>query len=279
MKIYPFKIPKVENSSLIVQEDRDWQLYNKLHQHEEIQLSLIKKGEGRCIIGDFVGDFKEGEIYVIGSNLPHVFDNERGEEKAHMISLFFTRNSFGNGFFDLPDFIEFASFFERSKRGFVPDDNSGNYATLIDNIPSMKQLDRFTNLLYLLQGLSKIPYRSLASVLHSKSYGEEEGKRMQNIMDFTLANFDQNISLEQISSIANMTPNAFCRYFKQRTNKTYFNFLIEMRIAHACKLLRRNKDLSISEISYQSGFNNLTNFNRKFKALKALSPSEFRKKS
>ena len=91
-------------------------------------------------------------------------------------------------------------------------------------------------------------------------------------------NFHKEVSLHDIANIANMTPNAFFRYFKQRTNKTFVNFLIDIRIGNACKLLTKKNDLSITEISYKSGFNNLANFNRKFKAIKGITPSEYRKK-
>ena len=131
----------------------------------------------------------------------------------------------------------------------------------------------------ILQAISKETMVTLSSAIHRKTYGEEEGKRMRDIFEFSINNFDQNISLNQVADIANMTPNAFCRYFKQRTNKTYMNFLLDIRIGNACKLLTKKTDLSIAEISYKSGFNNLTNFNRKFKSIKGITPSEFRKKT
>ncbi|MBP9602101.1 MAG: helix-turn-helix transcriptional regulator [Lutibacter sp.] len=111
-----------------------------------------------------------------------------------------------------------------------------------------------------------------------KKYAGDEGKRMSDIFNYTMDNFQKEITLKDVSDIANMTPNAFCRYFKQRTTKTFVNFLIDIRIGNACKLLTKNNDLSITEISYKSGFNNLANFNRKFKAVKGVTPSEYKKK-
>lgn len=98
---------------------------------------------------------------------------------------------------------------------------------------------------------------------------------MGDVMDYTLNNFNNKIELEEISEVANMTTNAFCRYFKQRTNKTYFTFLNELRIEKACKLLQ-NKEYSIIEVSEKSGFKNISNFNRKFKELKERTPSAYR---
>ncbi len=99
---------------------------------------------------------------------------------------------------------------------------------------------------------------------------------MQLIFDHVMKNFQQEISLQSVADLAYMTPNAFCRYFKQRTNKTFFQFLIELRIANACKLLIYEKELPIEEVSIRSGFNNLSNFNRKFKELMKTTPNKYR---
>jgi len=279
MKVLPFKIPKPENDTLVVQEDRATMLYDKLHQHQEIQISLIKKGEGSFIIGDYVGEFSQGNIFIIGENLPHVFHNDPSDGEVHMISLFFMKSSYGDHFFDLPEFKSLNPLFQASNMGIQLKDPSEKLVYSMDRITLASKLNRFISFMEILQAISKETMPTLSSAIHRKSYGEEEGKRMRDIFEFSINNFDQNISLNQVAGIANMTPNAFCRYFKQRTNKTYINFLLDIRIGNACKLLTKKTDLSIAEISYKSGFNNLTNFNRKFKSIKGITPSEFRKKT
>lgn len=279
MKVLPFKIPKPENDTLVVQEDRATMLYDKLHQHQEIQISLIKKGEGSFIIGDYVGEFSQGNIFIIGENLPHVFHNDPSDGEVHMISLFFMKSSYGDHFFDLPEFKSLNPLFQASNMGIQLKDPSEKLVYSMDRITLASKLNRFISFMEILQAISKETMPTLSSTIHRKSYGEEEGKRMRDIFEFSINNFDQNISLNQVAGIANMTPNAFCRYFKQRTNKTYINFLLDIRIGNACKLLTKKTDLSIAEISYKSGFNNLTNFNRKFKSIKGITPSEFRKKT
>lgn len=279
MKVLPFKIPKPENATLVVQQDRVPVFYDKLHQHREIQISLIKKGEGSFIIGDYVGEFGKGDIFIIGANLPHVFHNDPDEGEAHMISLFFTKASYGDHFFKLPEFKRLDPLFQASALGIKLDTESGKLIELIESMIHKSKLNRFISFIQILQAISKEGMTPLSSAIHNKSYGEEEGKRMRDVFAFSLSNFDQNISLDQVAGIAHMTPNAFCRFFKQRTNKTYVNFLLDIRIGNACKLLSKKTDLSIAEISYTSGFNNLTNFNRKFKSIKGITPSEFRKKA
>lgn len=279
MKVLPFKIPKPENDTLVVQEDRAAILYDKLHQHQEIQISLIKKGEGSFIIGDYVGEFSQGDVFIIGENLPHVFHNDPTEGEVHMISLFFMKSSYGDHFFNLPEFKGLDPLFQASNMGIQLQDPSEKLAHSMERITLASKLNRFISFMEILQAISKETMVTLSSAIHRKTYGEEEGKRMRDIFEFSINNFDQNISLNQVADIANMTPNAFCRYFKQRTNKTYMNFLLDIRIGNACKLLTKKTDLSIAEISYKSGFNNLTNFNRKFKSIKGITPSEFRKKT
>lgn len=276
MKVLPFKIPKPENATLIVQEDQGERFYSKLHQHQEIQISLIKKGEGTFIIGDYVGEFNEGDIFVIGENLPHVFNSDESIKSVHMISLFFMKTGYGEHFFDMPEFKDLDSFFSNSALGFKLDFPSTELSDMIQTLPGISKLQLFITFFEILRLMNQSSVSTFSSAIHHKIYGEEEGNRMRNIFGYTLDHFDKSISLNEIAQIANMTPNAFCRYFKQRTNKTYVNFLLDIRIGNACKLLTKNTDLSIAEISYKSGFNNLTNFNRKFKAIKGMTPSAFR---
>lgn len=276
MKVLPFKIPKPDNATLIIQEDKTAQLYDKLHQHQEIQISWIKKGEGNFIIGDHVGGFSEGDIFMIGENLPHVFRNDPSEGSVHMISIFFMKSTYGDQFFDLEEFKHLSQLFQATSLGIKLTDQPQDLYNLIDSLSQRSKLKRFISFIDLLDSFSKSKLNILSSAIDTKSYDEEGGKRMRDIFEYTLNNFQSDINLRQIAALANMTPHAFCRYFKQRTNKTYFNFLLEIRIGNACKLLLKNSDLSIAEISFKSGFNNQTNFNRQFKSIKGITPSQFR---
>ncbi len=277
MKIFPFKIPKLQNIGLIYQEDIALSFYDKLHQHEEIQLCTIVKGEGTLIVGDTINDYKAGDVLVIGSNLSHVFKSDTSiNEESFMISLFFTENSFGKDLFTLDDFKELKPFFKKSLSGFKLLSNQKKIKKQFLSLQKASNLERFIGLFEILKLMKKSKTQALADFIYPKKYTDNEGKRMRNIMDFTINNSDKNIDLQEISSKAIMTPNAFCRYFKQRTNKTYFSFLNELRVENACKLLTGNNDFSISEIAYQSGFKNLSNFNRKFKGVKSITPSKYR---
>lgn len=276
MRVLPFSIPKPENTTLILQEDKADNFFSQLHQHEEIQISCIIKGEGTFYIGDSVGQFSDGDIFAIGQHLPHVFTNQDTDQGVHMISLFFTPEAYGAGFFDHPEFNEFQNLFEIVKLGCQLGSNNSEVKRKIWGMRNQSALDRFLSFIELLQILGRSRLLPISSFVIKKRFGEEEGNRMRKIMEYTFAHFHRKLSVAQAAEIASMTPNAFCRYFKQRTNKTYISFVLEIRIGQACRLLKQRKDLQISEIAFQCGFNNLTNFNRKFKQFKKQTPSQFR---
>lgn len=279
MKVLPFKIPKPENVTLYIQEYKGESFYEKLHQHKEIQISVILEGEGTYIIGDCVGDFKANDIFVLGENLPHVFKRDVTFEKdTKMVTLFFKKSSYGEHFFELPEFEHFKNFFNNAVLGYKVLSNKEPITKLLAEINRLHKYEQFISFLEILNLIADADKRKLSSLINLKKYAGNEGKRMSDIFQYSMDNFDKEVSLHDVADIANMTPNAFCRYFKQRTNKTFVNFLIDIRIGNACKLLAKKNDLSITEISYKSGFNNLANFNRKFKALKGITPSEYRKK-
>jgi len=278
MKVLPFKIPKPENEAIIYQEDKELLFYNKLHQHKEIQISFIKRGEGTLLIGDSVSDFKTGDIIVIGSNLPHVFNSDiESNTNSFMMTLFFTRDSFGQNFFDLNEFRTLKKFFTKITYGVKLQSNKQKLKALFLQLQAATKLQRFITLFEIIQLINTSKTQQISSFVYQKNYKNDEGNRMSAVFEYTIQNFGQSISLDQIASVANMTTNAFCKYFKQRTNKTYFQLLNEVRIGHACKMLLKEQDISISEVALHSGFQNISNFNRKFKLVKNRTPSDYKK--
>ncbi|WP_452600788.1 AraC family transcriptional regulator [Pontimicrobium sp. MEBiC06410] len=278
MKVLPFKIPKPEHDALVYQEDIGPIFYNKLHQHEEIQISFIVEGKGTLIVGDTVNDYNKGDLLVIGSNLPHVFESDsHSSPQSQMLSLFFTKTAFGSHFFNLEELKELNSFFKRATYGFKFISEPEVIKSIFLRLKKASKLEQFMSLLKLLKLTSEGDYNSLSSFIYDKKYNAIEGKRMQNIFEYTMKHYDKDISLDTIASVASMTKNAFCKYFKKRTNKTYFRFLSELRIEYACKLMESHNDLSISEIAYKAGFKNISNFNRQFKTIKLMTPTNYKK--
>ncbi len=279
MKVFPFKIPKPENSTLLYQEDVEEVFYDQLHQHDEIQVSYLKKGRGTLLVSDSLIRYSEGDIFLIGSNLPHAFKSDKNtHENSEMLSLFFTKNTFGSDFFSKNKFSELDALFLKIKQGIVVENKKEEINQQFNRLKNASKLERFIALLEILKTIASAKTRTLSNIVNQKVFSDNDGKRLRTVFDYTIKNASEKISLEDVACEANMTKNAFCKYFKKRTKKTYVEFLTEIRIENACKLLQQNTDLSIPQVAYSCGFHNISNFNRKFKKIKKTTPLHYRKR-
>jgi AraC-like DNA-binding protein len=278
LKVLPFKIPKPKGEVLIYQEDRERIFYGQLHQHQEIQISLVLKGSGSLIVADSINEYKENDILVIGEYVPHVFksDSDKSDESI-MRSLFFKKDAFGRHFFELTDMAETRAFFKGSEYGLKVLSKKRKITKQFHKLDHQNKLERIATLLKLIHLIGTSRTSPLSSFVYNKEYTDDEGKRMNDVFKYAIENYDRPITLEEVADKAHMNKNSFCRYFKKRTNKTFFQFLIEIRIENACKLIHSNPDLSIAMISEQCGFGTLANFNRKFKEIKGLTPTDYRR--
>lgn len=281
-KSLPFKIPKTTTASLILQEDNEPYFYDKLHQHAEYQLTCIIAGRGTVVHGEYVGSFGEGDVFLMGSNVPHVFRCDesyyKGDKEARSISIFFNEDQVKGLSIQFSEFNWLNRFIEQAKLGGKA---SGELKEEIGNkmheIFSSNQFDRLMQFLQLLNLLSKDEQWQPLLEQIAKRVREQDGKRLHDIFSYTLSNYHRSISIEEIADVANMNQSSFCRYFKQHTRKSYVDFLNEYRIQKACGLLS-DPDKSIAQVAYEVGFANLSNFNRQFKKLKSETPRTFRRR-
>lgn len=277
MKVLPFKIPKPKQEALVYQEDREKYFYDQLHQHEELQISYIVKGSGTLVVGDSINTYNKNDILIIGGNIPHVFRSDvEASPNSIMYTLFFTKDAFGSTFFQISDMDASKDFFNRAEYGMKISHKHKKIVKLFHKLHNQTKIERIASLLKIVNETLYLDYNPLSSFVYGKKYTDDEGKRMRAVFEHAMENYHNQITLEEVAIKANMTKNAFCRYFKKRTNKTFFQFLIEMRIENACKLLYKNKEMSIATVSELCGFQNITNFNRKFKELKEITPSQYR---
>lgn len=281
MKVLPFKIPRNFGEPIVLQHDHQKHIYNTLHQHPELQVMYIRESSGTVVLGGYIGEFHPGDVFVIGSNIPHVFRNEDAyylEEtdfQADVIYLFLDDKLPKN---ELLNFVKVNDFFQAAKLGIkLTGQLREQVGEAMEQLLDQERMDRLIGVLSILNTVSgSNDFSFLNSELIRQRIDENEGKRLNDVIQYTFKNSTKKITLEQVSEVANMVPSAFCRFFKQRTRKTYFDFLNEIRIRNACKLLL-NKDKTIVEICFQSGFNNLSYFNRKFKDMTGYSPLNYHK--
>ena len=277
MKVLPFTIPKPEPSGLIYQEDHEWLFYDQLHQHEELQISYIVKGSGTLIVSEAISSYSEGDVFVIGGNVPHVFKSDQDlPEKSFMKSVFFTQTAFGDDFFNLSETEVFRGFFERSQSGFQIISDLEVLHKLFHQLKTASKLGRLIILLQILNRIQQSQFRELASGSVQAQLSLKQGERSRRVFNFTMTNYSSDISLDRIAEVAHMTKTAFCKYFKKRTNKTYNQFLNEYRIEMVIKDMRAHPDKSISRIAFDCGFGSVSNFNKTFKRIKACTPLQMR---
>lgn len=281
MKVIPFKIPKQSGEGFKIQVDEMPRLYPQLHQHPEIQLTYIKKSSGVLMAGDYIGRFTKEDVYIIGSNQPHVFRNDsvnNKKEKAYAISIFFNEATLGESFWQLPELKQGLQFFEQCAGGFKVTGAKQKLVTgkmeLLIIAKGFEKIILFIEIIKLLS--QKKDMQPLCQDYLYPAIKNPDGSRLSNVIEYIFKNQHRSISLKEIAAVANMVPEAFCKYFKMRTRKTYTTFLNEIRISNAVTMLLQ-QDKTVATVCYQSGFNNLSNFNRVFKKVTCKTPVEYLK--
>ncbi|ASZ14243.1 AraC family transcriptional regulator [Chitinophaga pendula] len=286
MKVLAFKIPVAQQASVIVQEDRMPYFYDHLHQHPEIQVSLILKGEGTLIAGNYMGAFAPGDIYWIGAGQPHIFKSDPAYFAAgstlyiHALTFFFHPTQTAAELLQLPEMQLIREMVRQSANGFrITPPHTVQLEQQFRELFRQEGVRRLMAFLDLLDTIHQQCQRTaLSQEKNDWNFSEAEGVRMNEIYQHSIRHFRKPISLDEIAGIAHMTVPAFCRYFKKRTRKTYIRFLNELRISHACKLLKSDKELPFAMIAFESGFSNVTSFNRTFKDITGYAPGIYQKK-
>jgi AraC-like DNA-binding protein len=252
------------------------------HFHRETELIFIEKGSGTRFVGDHSESFGEGDIGLIGSNLPHEWrsdpiyrDNIPGLS-AHVLVVHFNDEIYKGALSLLPEMKQINQLLFQSQFGIKFFGSAKeNIEFQMKELMVVKGIEKFIQLTKILTILSKTNEKQLlASEGYSKIRQSSEFNRFDKTHRYMIENFQENIKLETISNMIGMTPTSFCRYFKKHTNKSFHTVLNEIRIGHACKLLIKN-EMSIAGICYESGFSNVSNFNEQFKKLKGLTPSQY----
>ncbi|MBL7872491.1 MAG: AraC family transcriptional regulator [Cyclobacteriaceae bacterium] len=279
------KSPISENQAFEVKHLVEPHFDPNWHFHSEYQLFLVVKGTGTRFIGDHVSPFKKGDLVFTGPNLPHLWqsDHEYFKDDKELVTegivVYFPQNFLGEDFLLKNELYKIKQLFQKAERGVeIIGDTLPKATEFIQRLLNAEDFDRVLLLLNLLNLLANTTdYKLLASNGYSNSLKETETDRMNKVHAYVMNNFREKISLNDVAAIANMNPSSFSRYFKIHANKTFSDFLTEIRIGYSCRLLS-NQKMSISQVCYDSGFNTLSNFNRQFKAFTHYNPLEYRKK-
>lgn len=283
MKITQFKMPVSRDQLILVQEDELPDFYEHLHRHVEIQITWIIKGEGTLVAGTHMHPFVSGDLFVIGSNQPHLYKSSASyftlpaDKRIHTLNIFFNPKGVLSMLLVLPEMRNIGAFIDISRNGLqAHEENARIIAKHITRLKNTRSGHRVAAFIELLQEMANMPeWKYLTKDGMKYVSGENNGSRMNDVYQYTLDNYMEDISLEQIAALVHLSPPSFCRYFKKHTLKTYSSFLNEVRINEACKKLSNNQYESISALAYQCGFNNVVTFNRVFKKLMKKSPRQY----
>lgn len=285
MKPLFHKVPiKLENS-FSIRHDKAPNFGTVWHYHPELEIQYVIQGEGVRFIGDNISNFSSGELILLGENLPHTwrcneayFQSNSGLE-AEAIVIHFLPECLGKDFLSLPEAYLIPKLFEKAKKGMVIQGRTREKMNdLLFSAIKATNLDRIIILLSILKTLAETDeYTHIATSQHSFGQSTETDTiRLNKVYNYTLSNYKKEISLDEISSISNLSVTSFCRYFKLMTKKTYYDFLIEIRISHACRALIEDK-LPTEVICFECGFNNVSNFYRHFKKVTGMTPLDYKR--
>ncbi|WP_313516095.1 AraC family transcriptional regulator [Sphingobacterium sp.] len=253
------------------------------HFHDLWELVWIEKGYGKLIIGDYVGSFEKNELILKAPKLPHLWkcDPDFYKTDNNLItkatSIYFPIDLITQ----IIDDSEYIKLIEdltlKAQRGLKFTGNTKELIiSLVINTSKKKGLTQTGNFLKIMDLLLKSKeYIPLASINYQKTMDENDIQRFNDVYQYILNNSQKIITLNEVSEICHMTPNSFCRFFKRKTQKTFIQFLNEIRIGQACKLLN-DENLSLKEICYEIGFNNPVSFFTIFKKIKGMTPNDYR---
>jgi len=248
------------------------------HYHPEVELIFVCGGSGKRQIGSNISYFSDGDLVLMGSNLPHCGMTNENTNNDYEMVIQFKPDFLGETIWELPEMHRITQLLERSKAGIVFSENIkkiiGKKIVEMHECSSLERLVKFIEILDALA--STQDYRILNAGKYYLQTQVEDNERINLIFNYVKDHFKEQITLEEISELANMRVPSFCRYFKKITNKTFTQFVNEYRITHSLKLLAE-KPMSITEVCFESGFNNFSYFNKTFKEYIQKSPSQYRK--
>lgn len=254
------------------------------HYHPELELVYITEGHGTRFIGDSITEFRPGTFAFIGANVPHFhrsakeFYDPDPPNRCRSMVVQFLPEALGEGFLNLPEAAAVRALFERSLYGLEIRGRTNLEARRrLEELFGSRGLQRWLMLVQLLTLLAESDeVENIANqVIISRNV--QDSDRLGKVFDYVMANYHREIRLDDMAHLVALTPSSFSRYFRQRTKKSFVNFVTEVRLTQACKLLR-DGGVSVTDACYEAGFNNVSNFNRHFKNFYQMSPLAYQQR-
>lgn len=287
MKILQTEITPSLNTYVSVHERNEQYFKSPFHYHPEIELVYIEESYGKRVIGDKIENFEPGDLVLVGPNLPHVWwsdevfhQEDLTSQRARSIVVYFNKEVFGEGFYNLKEADKINSLFRDAVRGIKIVKETKKQ--VIKKMQSLTTKTGFSRIITLLEILHTLSTSEDLEFINNATYSgvvyNKDADRLADVFKYINAYYSNDITLNDVARKANLTPQSFCRLFKKRMNKHFMEYLNEVRISHACRYLM-DTDCSISEIAYMSGFKTVSNFNKVFKDNTGYCPTSYRVKA
>lgn len=280
MKFIRHRIVVPESHSFQINKLNQKQNRDIIHSHKNYELNFVVSGSGRRFVGGNISMYGPGDLVLMGPDLPHCWEVDNHNDEPVSITIHFKEDLFDNKLFSIPEFSSLQKLLEKSKQGiffkYIEVEKIEKY---LEDLRHMHGFDSMLQILKILGHLMKVTEPQVISSINLNTQQHEGELEMINkIYDYVFRNFRSGIKLKEVAALANMSESTFSTFFKKRTNKTFSSFVKEIRIGFACKLLADSSDLNIAQICFDSGYNNIANFNRQFKEVAHMNPREYRMK-
>jgi|SRR5690554_5910519 len=279
------KIEANINHSFYVEHMKFKYFSNPLQFHPDVELLLVVRGTGTRIVGDSIERFTPGDLVLIGENVPHVWYSDKeymqknNSLSSEIIFVLFKKDVFGEQFWQLPESKNILDLLQLSQRGIKIEGNTRlEITSLMEAISKASGFKRITLLFSILEIIaSNKEFQLLTGPIAQEIINRNDSDRLNKVYKYAVNNYHQELTLEKAAAIANLSVPAFCRYFKKRTNKTFIQFLNEIRITHACRFLTE-EELSVASVCYNCGYTSVSYFIKKFKEITGHTPLVYKKK-
>ncbi|MEM0991787.1 MAG: AraC family transcriptional regulator [Bacteroidota bacterium] len=244
------------------------------HYHPEIEICFTKESSGKRFVGNQISDYEVGDLVMFGANLPHGFTTDM---KCAQVVIQMTEDFLGTDFIQKPELRQVQALFGRAKQGLAFGASVKKKARKV--IKKMMDAQGFAQMIHLFELLNTLAHTEDVQTICSEEYSLDLNatslSRLKIVYDYIVVNYQKEVRIKEVAALLNLTEAAFFKFIKKHTKKTYTQIINEFRINHASKLLMTT-DLSIAEICFECGYNNISYFNRKFKAVIGKTPSDFR---
>jgi len=254
------------------------------HFHDEFEIIFVKEGRGERFVADSMELFYPGDVILLGHNIPHYMKSAEEyyegnpERRVKGVVIQFASSYMLHAINHYADLSPVKSLLEKSARGIhFPYPACADIVKRIEMLPQYEGVERIANLLFLLDKMAKSKSkRLLGSPNFNETLSQSTDNRLEKVLSYITYHYTEKLNLSAIASIVSMNASAFSRYFREKAGKTFIEYILDMRVGYACKLLI-GSSLDVSQISIECGFNTLCHFNRIFKAKTGFTPTEYRK--